>query len=132
MMLHKENIEIPGPLFIFGVLVLATTVAYMLTTMPEAIPPIVQGENEMILYVLFGQRKESYEGQYAPEVLACWDEFSADENPGGWEQACEEAIASCGDDMFSTRVVHVRVNGDKIRNLLVGVPAVDGAVENGP
>lgn len=35
----------------------------------------------MIIYCLFGQRKESYEGQYAPELIDSVDEYTNDENP---------------------------------------------------
>lgn len=35
----------------------------------------------MILKVIFGQRKERYEGERAPEALDVMDEFSYEENP---------------------------------------------------
>lgn len=35
----------------------------------------------MKLYILFGQRKCTYDGQYAPEALAIADEWTMDENP---------------------------------------------------
>lgn len=35
----------------------------------------------MKIYVLFGQREERYEGQYAPEAMEIMDEFGYDENP---------------------------------------------------
>ncbi len=35
----------------------------------------------MQLFVLFGQRKCAYPGQYAMEALACMDENSQSENP---------------------------------------------------
>lgn len=37
----------------------------------------------MKLYVLFGQRKENYPGQYAPEALECIDEWGMEDN-GAW------------------------------------------------
>ena len=39
-----------------------------------------QGTETMKIYVLFGQRKEDYPGQYAPEALDVMDEFGWDEN----------------------------------------------------
>lgn len=36
----------------------------------------------MKIFVLFGHRKEKYDGEYAPEALACMDEVGYDENPG--------------------------------------------------
>jgi hypothetical protein len=38
----------------------------------------------MIIYLIVGQRKESYRGEYGPEVLGAEDEFSNDENGGEW------------------------------------------------
>ena len=38
----------------------------------------------MIIYLIFGQRKEQYLGQYAPEVLDAIDEYGYDENAGEW------------------------------------------------
>lgn len=35
----------------------------------------------MTVFILFGQRKCDYEGQYAPEVLDVCDEFTRSENP---------------------------------------------------
>lgn len=38
----------------------------------------------MTIYVIIGQRKERYPGEYAPEVLDAIDEFGNDENAGEW------------------------------------------------
>lgn len=35
----------------------------------------------MRLFVLMGQRKERYRGEYAPEALACMDEVGQEDNP---------------------------------------------------
>ncbi len=35
----------------------------------------------MKIKILFGHRKENYEGEYAPEVLGAIDEYSHDNNP---------------------------------------------------
>jgi len=35
----------------------------------------------MELYVLFGHRREEYEGQHGVEALACTTEYEYDENP---------------------------------------------------
>ena len=34
----------------------------------------------MLLHVIFGQRVESYEGEFAPEALEVMDEYGYDEN----------------------------------------------------
>lgn len=81
----------------------------------------------MKLYVLFGQRKE----QYAPEALLCWEEYSVDENPDGWEEAveAEKAKALKSEDFSALRVITVAVDGNKIARLLNDTPAVTGTIE---
>lgn len=76
----------------------------------------------MKLFILWGQRKESYEGQYAPEALNCWTEFEVDENPEGFEEDCEAQKAKHLKEFVAFRVIPVEVSGDKIRNILVGTP----------
>lgn len=39
------------------------------------------------LHLIVGLREESYEGEYGPEVLDCWDDFTLDENPEGFREA---------------------------------------------
>lgn len=48
----------------------------------------------MILYVLFGQRKCNYPGQYAPEALEVMDEFGYEENPQWLEEKKEKCKAT--------------------------------------
>jgi len=38
----------------------------------------------MQIHLIIAQRKESYKGQYAPEVLDAIDEYGNDENAGEW------------------------------------------------
>jgi hypothetical protein len=83
----------------------------------------------MRLYVLFGQRKEDYDGQYGPEALVCWDEFCVDENPDGFDEACEEYLAEHGDEFVATRVILIDIDGDKVRDCLVGVPTIKGKIQ---
>jgi hypothetical protein len=82
----------------------------------------------MNILVLFGQRRERYEGEYAPEVMLAWDEATVEENPDGFDKAVDDARREAGDDMASTRIVRVTVDGDRIRRLLVGTPTVAGEV----
>lgn len=83
----------------------------------------------MILHILFGQRKQRYEGEYAPEALVTWDEYCVDENPEGWETAVAEAKAKYGEEMSSMKIINVSCDGDKIVKLLNGTPTVKGEVE---
>ena len=72
----------------------------------------------MIIFALFGQRKEHYEGEYAPELLLAWDEYSVEENKDGWEKELKKARAGNQDEMVSMRVIAITVNGDYIRKAL--------------
>lgn len=85
----------------------------------------------MKLYILFGQRKQTYDGEYAPEALVCWTEYDADENPDGFASACQDATAMYGSEFSAFRVINVLVDGDKIDRLLNGTPTVKGEVEEG-
>jgi hypothetical protein len=82
----------------------------------------------MDLHILFIQRKEEYDGQFAPEALVVWDENCIEENPEGFELACNTAIKEIGSELWASKVIRVNVNGDKIRKLLVGVPLIEGAI----
>ncbi len=86
----------------------------------------------MIIHILFGQRKEQYEGQYAPEVLVAWDEFCIDENPDGWTKATEKAKTDeYSKEFVAFRIVRVAVNGHEIRNLLLAsVPVIRGQIQD--
>jgi hypothetical protein len=50
----------------------------------------------MKLFVLFGQRKGSYPGQYAPEALEVVDEYAHDENET-WIQEQKDKMADTGE-----------------------------------
>lgn len=82
----------------------------------------------MDLYILFGQRKEAYEGEFGPEALLCWEEFSVDENPSGWDEALAETRKKYEADMAAMRVMKIRVDQDKIRKLLIGTPQLNGVI----
>lgn len=66
----------------------------------------------MKVYVLFGQRKESYPGQYAPEVLASIDEFGNDENPDYMIDEEKKAVAT--GEFESVVVIPLEVNQAQI------------------
>lgn len=84
----------------------------------------------MKVHILFGQRKESYEGEHAPEVLAAWDEYSVEENPEGFDQDVALCLKEVGDSMAATRVIKIDVDQARIRALLVGTPIVKGVIDD--
>lgn len=82
----------------------------------------------MKLHVLFGQREEAYEGQYAPEALVCWDEFGIEENPEGFENDCDTYLEEHGDKFVTTKVIQIEVDGDEITRLLTDTPTIEGTI----
>jgi len=85
----------------------------------------------MKLLILFGQRVQQYEGQYAPEALLCWDEYCVDENPDGWADAVEAEKKKALDskDFTAVRVIEVVVDGNKVYRLLNETPILKGEVQ---
>jgi len=73
----------------------------------------------MKIHVLFGQRKEAYEGEYGPEVLLAWDEFTADENPDGFHEAVQKAMKANENEMQAMILVDLQIDQSQIRSLLV-------------
>ena len=87
----------------------------------------------MLLYVLFGQRKENYDGQYGPEALAICDEFVYDEAAFGdeehpFDKDCRETQEKLKGEFQAMRLLGVNVDQDYIREQLVGPPKLKGYV----
>lgn len=76
----------------------------------------------MKLHVLFGQRKERYTGEYAPEALACMSEYDHDDNPE--YLAGEQANADASAEFRSTAVVTFEFSREQLERILNPVPAV--------
>ena len=85
----------------------------------------------MRIHILFAQRKCSYPGEYAPEVLTAWDENAVEENAEGWEEATTAAIKACGDQLSATRVVVIAIPSKEIDELLTTTPVLKGMVVGG-
>jgi hypothetical protein len=82
----------------------------------------------MDLFILFGQRKEAYDGEHAPEALLCWTEFDVDENNEGWNKAVDEAKKEYAASMTATRVIRVSVDQARVRRLLLLSPLIQGDI----
>lgn len=76
----------------------------------------------MKLYILWGQRKENYPDEYAPEALNCWTEFEVEENEDGFVADCKEQQEKKKGQFEAFRVIPIEVSGNKIRDLLIGTP----------
>lgn len=44
-------------------------------------------------------------GFHPAELLIAWDEWTVDENPEGWANACKEALEAVGDDLAAHRYI---------------------------
>jgi len=84
----------------------------------------------MMISVLFGVRKESYAGEYAPEVLAARDEFCVEENPENWQAEVERTKASLASEMQAMGLFNIAVDGDAIRARLLSTPTIKGTLES--
>lgn len=70
----------------------------------------------MIIKILFGHRKENYEGEYAPEVLEAIDEYGNDEYP---QWFIEQYDKYKQDESFNVlKVVDIEVKDSDIMNAL--------------
>lgn len=77
--------------------------------------------------ILWGQRKESYPGEYGPEVMLAWDEYCLDDNWDGWEAEKARVIETWGDDLHAAREMVVSVPDDAIDALFIA-PTISVAV----
>jgi hypothetical protein len=75
--------------------------------------------------------REPTVSKLAPEALLVWDEYSVDDNPGGFEEAVKHEISKYADSAVELkfRVIKVEVSEDRVRDLLVEDPTIKGLVE---
>ena len=79
----------------------------------------------MKLTCLFGTRKGMYE---APELMVAWDEYCLDANPEGFEEECENAKKSWGNDLGQWRIVEIEISQEKLEEHFAE-PTLEGEVE---
>lgn len=70
----------------------------------------------MDLFVLMGQRKEAYPGEYAPEALECMDECGYEEN-AEWLHT-KKAEADATGEFERTEIIRLAVDGKAIISIL--------------
>lgn len=87
----------------------------------------------MIIHILFGQRKEDYPEQYAPEALEVADEYAMQENPE-WMQ--EKLAYYEGTKEFTAlKVMEIEVKQGAVRSALLDPPRLESKLvdaEEGP
>ena len=73
----------------------------------------------MRIYTVWITRREGPDGEHtsAPELVEAWDEDSVEENPRGWNRACDRATESIGDDLYDSRIIILTVVRDDIEAL---------------
>ena len=82
----------------------------------------------MILKVLFGQRIESYAGEYGSEALEIIDEYTEEENPDFLTNKLKEYQKQ---DIFeSLAIVVIEVDENKINSFLRPINKIKGEIKN--
>lgn len=69
----------------------------------------------MKIYATFANRKHDPE---SVELVDAWDEFCFDENPTGFEESKDRALASWGDDLLRWVTVEIDVEAADIYEAL--------------
>jgi hypothetical protein len=64
------------------------------------------------LKVLMYQLKQRYDGEYAPNVEAIWDENEIDQNPQGWAEIVDKAYKQVGGEYENVAVITIEVKDD--------------------
>lgn len=75
----------------------------------------------MKLYVLFAQRRESYNGEFAPEAVTSVTEFQAEEQPELMRGLLDEHRALLGEDVVAINWISMDVDAAAIRGRLLPV-----------
>ena len=86
--------------------------------------------SKMKIKVLFAQRTERYEGQFAPEVMASVTEFAYDDYPDWFDgevKRVREQILN--GDLRSFAVVDIKVDQDEISRRLGQMSALEGEIQ---
>lgn len=78
----------------------------------------------MRVHVLFAQRVENYNGEFAPEALEIATEFQTDENEDLLGLLQDEHEPQVGKEFVAIKWVQFDVDAAKIRSLLIGNPLI--------
>lgn len=73
----------------------------------------------MKIHTLWAQRTETYDGEYAPELLIAWDEGCMDENGEGYDAEVKDTIERSGGlgpgkGLSAVREIIIEVSGEAI------------------
>ena len=70
----------------------------------------------MKLKVIFGQRIERYEGQYAPEALEIMTEYDYSDNPEWLHNKLKEYTSL--EEFYSVEIVDIEIDDKKLNSIL--------------
>lgn len=82
----------------------------------------------MEIRCLFAQRKCSYEGQYAPELLAAIDEYGDEENPEYLNE--EQKKADNDNDLLFTKRITISVPKERFDAVFFGENHLEGTIKS--
>ena len=83
----------------------------------------------MIIKVLMAQRKESYEGEHAPEALEVMTEFDFSENERWLLDKMDAQLKE--KHWESVKIIDVEINGKELMNILRPTPKpLEGKIKN--
>lgn len=82
----------------------------------------------MEIRCLFAQRKCSYEGQYAPELLAAIDEYGDEENPDYLNE--EQKKAEKDNDLLFTKRITISISKEKFDAVFFGENRLEGIIKS--
>jgi len=82
----------------------------------------------MKIYCVWGQRKEMYEGQHGPELLASCDEYTERENP----QYFQDELAKYKEDseFEFVKVLIIEVADESFDDVFYNAPSLKGEIKN--
>jgi hypothetical protein len=81
----------------------------------------------MILYILFIQRKERYQGEYGIEAVDIMDEYSYADNPDYLDEKLKEYRDQ--KDIDEAKIISISVNENEIQKILYPTKIIKGTIE---
>lgn len=81
----------------------------------------------MIIHCLFGIRKGA--SDCFPELLVAWDEYQVENNVDGWDEECQKALKTVGDEVERFTYIDFDVKDAQLEKQIFGT-AIPGVVRS--
>lgn len=78
----------------------------------------------MYITCLFIERRKN-EG---PELLLAWDEYSIEENPEGFREACTKTLSTLQGEFIRQQLIELDINDQKLEQALNNNPTIKASV----